>query len=161
MRRSVLCALLALAFCSVAHAQVVRPAPDFAISGVAKGTSLKSFRGQAVVLVVTQRSRGKEFRAMLNRLHDIYSEFSSEKVIFVAAIEDGGTEVPCDIPFVLASDPAQVAADYGVNGRFGVAVIGTDGNLDFITGQLVAAERVRDMVFNNFESQTASRKQPL
>jgi peroxiredoxin len=161
MMRPLLCAVLALAFCTAAHAQVVRPAPDFAISGVAQGTSLKSFRGQAVVLVVTQRSRGKEFRAMLSRLHDVYSEFSNEKVIFVAAIEDGGTEVPCDIPFLLASDPAQVAADYGVTGRFAVAVIGTDGNLDFITQRLVAAERVRDMVFDNYESQSASRKQPL
>jgi len=156
-----LVALLALAFCAAAHAQVVRPAPDFAIDGVAKGTSLKSFRGQAVVLIVTRRARDKEFRAMLTRLHDIYSEFSTEKVLFVAAIEDGGDQVPSDIPFVLAADPAQVAADYGVNGRIGIAVIGVDGNLDFITSRPVAAERVRDMVFNNYESQSASRKLPL
>jgi hypothetical protein len=140
---------------------VVRPAPDFAISGVAQGTSLKSFSGQPVVLVITQRSRQKEFRAMLDRLHDIYSEFSNEKVIFVAAIEDGGDQVPCDIPFLLASNPTQVAADYGVTGHFAIAVIGTDGNLDLITQHIVAAERIRDVVFNNYESQTASRKQPL
>ena len=98
---------------------------------------------------------------MLDRLHDIYSEFSNEKVIFVAAIEDGGDQVPCDIPFLLASNPTQVAADYGVTGHFAIAVIGTDGNLDLITQHIVAAERIRDVVFNNYESQTASRKQPL
>jgi hypothetical protein len=156
-----LCALLALIFCATAHAQVVRPAPNFGIDGFEKSTSLKSFRGQAVVLVVTSRARNKEFRAMVTRLNNIYSQFSTEKVIFVAAIEDGGDNVPCNIPFLLAANPTQVAADYGVSGRFAVAVIGTDGNLDFITNRPVAGERVRDMVFNNADSQTAARKQPL
>jgi peroxiredoxin len=160
--RRFLAGLMVLAFCAAAGAQtVVRPAPNFAIAGVAKDTSLKSFRGQAVVLVITRRARDKQFRTMLNHLRDVYSEFSTEKVIFVAALEDGGDQVPSNIPFVLAADPAQVAADYGVNGRFAIAVIGTDGNLDFITSRVVAGERIRDMVFNNYDSQTASRKQPL
>jgi hypothetical protein len=160
--RRFLVALLALTICAASDAQsVVRPAPNFAVAGVAKDTSLKSFRGQAVVLVIARRARDKQFRAMLSHLHDVYPEFSTAKVIFVAALEDGGTQVPSDIPFVLAADPTQVATDYGVNGRFAIAVIGTDGNLDFITSRLVAGERIRDMIFNNFDSQTASRKQPL
>jgi hypothetical protein len=157
-----LVALLAVAFCASAHAQtVVRPAPDFAIAGVAKGTSLKSFRGQAVVLVVTRRVRDKEFRATLSRLRDVYAQFTTEKVVFVAAIEEGDDTIPSNIPFVLAADPAQVAADYGVTSRFAIAVIGTDGNLDFITTRIVAGERIRDMVYNNYESQSAARKVPL
>jgi len=68
--------------------------------------------------------------------------------------------VPSDIPFVTATNPAQVAADYGVTGRFGIAVIGIDGNLDMITNKIIAAERVRDVIYNNFESQQATRKQP-
>ena len=77
---------------------------------------------------------------------------------------DPGVYIPAYIrryPFVLAADPAQVAADYGVTGRFAIAVIGTDGNLDFITTRIVAGERIRDMVYNNYESQSAARKIPL
>jgi hypothetical protein len=81
-------------------------------------------------------------------------------VVFVAAIENGPADVPSDIPFVIASNPAQVAADYGVTGRCAVAVIGIDGNLDFITTKLIAAERVKDVIFNNYEKQAAARKQP-
>jgi hypothetical protein len=152
------CAGLVLLLCAAANAAVVRPAPNFGVEGVRKGSSLRSFHGQTVVLLITRRARDKEFRAELDRLRKLYPQFSTEKVIFVAAIQEGPDEAPSDIPLVTASNPAQVAADYGVSGRFGIAVIGVDGNLDLITSRVIAAERVRDAVFNNFESQTASRK---
>jgi hypothetical protein len=155
-------AILALcaAICApvAAAADVVRPAPNFGIDGVAKGTSLRSFHGQSVVLVITKSARVKEFRRELARLKQMYSQFSNEKVIFVAAIENGPAEVRSDIPFVTAANPAQVAADYGVTDRFAIAVIGVDGNLDMITGKVINAARVRDIIFNNFESQQAARK---
>ena len=158
-------AALALALCGTAfahalRADVPRPAPNFGIDGVAKGSSLRSFRGQPVVLVIARRARDKEFREEVRRLRELYADFSNEKVVFVAATEDGAEAVPSDIPFVTAANPAQVAADYGVNGRFAIAVIGVDGNLDLITQKLVAPERIRDAIFNNFESQTSARKQP-
>jgi hypothetical protein len=156
--RRLICGVLMAGLCTAAQADVVRPAPDFGIDGVARGTSLLSFRGQAVVLIVTRSAREKSFREMVARLREIYAQFSNEKVIFVAAIENGPAEVQSDIPFITASDPGQVASDYGINGRFGIAVIGVDGNLDFITDRVVAAERVRDMVFDNSESQSAARK---
>ena len=94
-------AILALcaAICApvAAAADVVRPAPNFGIDGVAKGTSLRSFHGQSVVLVITKSARVKEFRRELARLKQMYSQFSNEKVIFVAAIENGPAEVRSDI----------------------------------------------------------------
>jgi hypothetical protein len=162
MKKIILIALavaLCAGFSGAVRADVPRPAPNFGIEGVAKGSSLRSFRGQAVVLVIARRARDKYFREEVRRLRALYPQFSTEKVIFVAAIEDGTDEVPSDIPFVTAVNPAQVAADYGASGRFAIAVIGVDGNLDLITQKLVAAERIRDAVFNNFQSQTGSRKQ--
>jgi hypothetical protein len=155
MKRLV-CAGLALAFCITAHANVVRPAPDFRLADV-QGANLHGYRGQTVVLLVTRSARDKYFRAEVERLKSLYAEFSNEKVLFVAAIENGPQEVRSDIPFVIAANPAQVAANYGVNGRFGIAVIGVDGNLDLITDRLIAPERVRDTVFNNYESQNLAR----
>jgi len=149
---------LGATICATAFGNVVRPAPDFGIEGVAKVSSLRSFRGQAVVLVVTRNVRDKEFRVEVERLRTLYAQFSTEKVLFVAAIENGPEDVPSDIPFVTAADPGQVAADYGLNGRFGIAVIGVDGNLDMVTSKVIAAERVKDVVFDNYESQAQARK---
>lgn len=155
---------LILSICVSAHAargaEMARPAPNFGIEGVAKSTSLKSFRGQAVVLIITKSARRREFRHELDRLKQMYSQFSNEKVIFVAAIENGPQEVRSNIPFIVASNPAQVAADYGVTGRFAIAVIGVDGNLDMITEKVINGSRVRDVIFNNFQSQQESRKGP-
>jgi len=153
-------AALAFSLCLTAHAMVVRPAPNFGLEGVARATSLRSFRGQAVVLVIARDARVKDFRRQVSRLKFMYPQFATEKVLFVAAIENGPSDVPSDIPFVTAANPAQVAADYGVSGRFAIAVIGVDGNLDMITGKVIPAERVRDVVFNNYESQAGARKQP-
>ena len=157
MKRLVHAALL-LSFCATLRGEVPRPAPNFAIEGVAIGGSLRGFRGQPVVLVIGRSARDKQFRAEVYRLRQLYGQFSNEKVIFVAAVETGPDQVPSDIPFVNAANPRQVAADYGVKGRFAIAVIGVDGNLDLITTRLIAPERVRDAVFNNFESQASSRK---
>jgi hypothetical protein len=156
--RGLVRAALAVSFCASMHGEMVRPAPNFGVDGVARGSSLRSFRGQAVVLVIGRSARDKEFRTEVGRLRQIYGQLSTEKVIFVAAVENGPQEVPSDIPFMTAENPQQVAADYGVRGRFAIAVIGVDGNLDFITSRLIAPERVRDVVFNNFESQAQARK---
>ncbi len=153
-------AVLILSLCAAARADVVRPAPGFNLDGVAKPMSLRGFRGQAVVLVIARTARDADFRNQVRRLRDAYSQLATEKVIFVAAIEQGPADVPSDIPFAIAANGAQVAADYGVTGRFAIAVIGVDGNLDLITNKVIAAERVRDIVFDNFESQQGSRKQP-
>lgn len=156
--RRLFAAVLLFSLCATAGAVVVRPAPNFEIEGT--GKSLRSFRGQPVVLVIAQSARRKEFRAQVALLKEMYPQFSTEKVIFVAAIESGPQEIRSDIPFVTAASPQQVAADYGVTGRFAIAVIGVDGNLDMITKRVIPAARVRDMVFNNFEIQAAGRKQP-
>lgn len=153
-------ATLILSLCATAQGMVVRPAPNFGLEGVEKNTSLRSFRGQTVVLLITRDTRVKEYRKMLMRLKGMFPQFATEKVVFVAAIENGPQDVRSDIPFVTAANPAQVAADYGVNGRFAIAVIGVDGNLDLITNRIIAAARVRDAIFNNYDSQQAARKQP-
>ena len=149
-------AIIALGLGAVAHAAVVRPAPNFGLQGTPQ--SLRSFKGQTVVLLIARDAREKHFRTLVYRLRKMYGQFATERVIFVAALEYGPQTVNSDIPFALAANPAQVAQDYGVHGTFGVAVIGVDGNLDLLTERLVAAERVRDMIFNNYEIQAAGRK---
>jgi hypothetical protein len=157
MRRIAAPMAVALALCAQAYAGTVRPAPNFALDG-AKTKTLRGFHGQPVVLVITASSRVKDFKKQVNRLKEMYGQLATEKVVFVAAIANGDAKVPSDIPFALAENPAQVAADYGVTGKFAIAVIGIDGNLDMITTKVINAERIRDVVYNNYETQTAERK---
>jgi hypothetical protein len=160
MIKSLVPSLVILSLCATALGEVVRPAPNFAIAGIRASSTLRSFRGQTVVLIITRSARDKYFRDELYRLKELYGQFANEKVIFVAAIETGPANINSDIPFVTAASPAQVASDYGVSGRFAIAVIGTDGNLDLITVRPINASRVKDMIFNNYDSQEAARKQP-
>ena len=163
-KRAISCVLAAMALCAATlHAagpvvDMPRVAPNFGIESAVKGGSLRSFRGQPVVLVIARNSRDKFFRRQVYRFKAMYGEFAVEKVLFVAAIQEGDQAVPSDIPFSLAQNPAQIAADYGVTARFAIAVIGVDGNLDMITTKVIPAERIRDVVFNNFQSQQQARK---
>lgn len=140
-----------------AHAAVVRPAPNFGIDGAAKATSLRSFHGQPVVIVFGRTARDRTFRKQLLRLQKEYSQFASEKVVFIAVIQNGPALAPSNIPFALAANPATVASDYDLTGPFGIAVIGKDGNVDLITPNLIPASRVRDAIFNSYENQVTAR----
>ncbi len=151
-------AALLLSLCAAARAEVVRPAPDFALAGMGRSASLRAFRGQPVVLVIARGARDGNLRKQLAWLRARYQEFATEKVVFVAALENGD-DVRSDIPFILAANPDQVAADYDAGRRFCIAVIGVDGNLDLITDKPIPASRVRDAIFNNFELQQSARKQ--
>jgi hypothetical protein len=154
-------AILFLAICATGHAAVVRPAPDFALEATPKRSTLQSFRGQPVVLVIASDAQVKLFRRQVRRLKEMYSHFANEKVLFVAAVVNGPAIVPSDVPFALAANPARVAADYGVTGGtggFAIAVIGVDGNLDMITAKIIPARRILDVIFNNSTTQEAERK---
>jgi len=157
--RTLFRAVLLLSLCASARAGVVRPAPNFELEGSARSGSLRGLRGQPVVLVFTRSARDGDFRKEVYWLKDMFQQFATEKVVFVAAILNGPQTVQSDIPFVIASNPAQVAQDYGVERKFAIAVIGVDGNLDLITYKVVPASRVRDAINNNFDFQQESRKQ--
>ncbi|MGA3170161.1 MAG: hypothetical protein ABSE62_04040 [Chthoniobacteraceae bacterium] len=152
-------AALLILLCASARAAVVRPAPDLGLEGAARPASLRGLRGQPVVVLIARSARDGDFRKEVYWLKAMFQQFASEKVVFVAAILNGPQMVRSDIPFVIASNPAQVAEEYGVDRRFAIAVIGVDGNLDLITYKVIPASRVRDAIFNNFEFQQESRKQ--
>ncbi|MDD5351251.1 MAG: redoxin domain-containing protein [Chthoniobacteraceae bacterium] len=145
-----------------APAGVVRPAPNFAWG---PGKTLQSWRGQPVVLLIAPSPRSKAFRKQAARIQASYQDFAARNTVFVAAFtEPDGTSIPysnrvaSNVPFVLAANGAQIAASYGFNGEITVAVIGKDGNLDLNSGKIVPASQIMDMIYNNFEQQTAERK---
>src|SRR5262245_14594853 len=142
--------IVLIAIITSAQAAVVRMAPDFTWPGAGnKARSLKSLRGQAVVLVIADSPRTGAFRKQLKWLKEIYGSF---------ACKQGEGPVHSDIPFVVANNGSSVAGAYGVNGNFGLVVIGRDGNVDYQTDEVRTGERVRDVVQNSFVVQAAARK---
>ena len=141
-----------------AFGEVVRLAPNFALEAAGKTTTLRSLSGKPVVLIVAKSAREGDVKAQVKKLKELYQEFASRQVIFIAAFQDGSRDIRTDIPFVLAKDGAKVAADYGVAAPFSLIVIGKDGNVDLQTAKVCPAARVRDVVINSYVVQSAARR---
>ena len=142
-----------------AHAVVVRTAPDFTFPAPGKKAgSLRSLRGQAVVLLIGDSARQRAFRRQVSYLEEIYQQFASRQVVFVAALRQNDSPVESDIPFVIANHGAAIAAAYQVEDDFQLVIIGKDGNVDYQTSKICTGQRVRDVIQNSFAVQAASRK---
>jgi hypothetical protein len=62
-----------------------------------------------------------------------------------------------DVPFVVLPDPLTVADSYRV-GDFGIALIGTDGNLDYATDRVIPGQKILDVVNNSYAAQVQARR---
>jgi hypothetical protein len=58
---------------------------------------------------------------------------------------------------VILPDPGSVADAYRV-GDFGIAVIGTDGNVDYATDRVITGQKVLDVVVNSYQAQIQARR---
>jgi peroxiredoxin len=154
-----LLAILALICALPLHAAVVRLTPDFNFPGVGKARSLRSLRGQAVVLLVARSPREGDFKKQLKYLREIYQQFASKEVVFVAALREGQGPIESNIPFAVATNGPAVADAYGVADDFNIVIIGRDGNIDYQTKKVLTSERVRDVIQNSFQIQSSARKQ--
>lgn len=158
MRRLLFLLAMFAAF-SGATAEVARWAPDFAwLRSGGKRATLKSLRGQPVVLVVAPTPRHGKFRKQARELQKTYQLLGNDKAVMVVAFTQEPGVIRSNIPFVLASDPAAVVASYGVAGEFAVFVIGRDGNLDEISDRVVPGQRVLDIINNSYVPQRDNRR---
>jgi peroxiredoxin len=145
--------LIIVAGLASAPAAVVRLAPDFTFPGIGNKKSLKSLRGQPVVLIITKSPKNGDFKTQAKYLREIYQQFASKQVVFVAAFTDQAGVIKSDIPFAVADNGAAVAGAYGVVDKFNVVIIGKDGNVDYQTRKVLPPERVRDVIQNSYAVQ--------
>jgi|SanBayMetagenome_1026888.scaffolds.fasta_scaffold00368_7 peroxiredoxin len=140
-------------------AEVVRGAPDFTwLTSGARGQSLKSLRGQPVVLIVAQSPSQRIFRSQVGQLQKVYQLLGNDKVVAVAAFTQQPGLIKSNIPFVLAANPAAIAAAYDVTGPFAVFIIGKDGNIDALSNRVLPGQRILDIINNSFVVQRDNRK---
>lgn len=152
--RPLLLILSLLAVFATAQAAVVRLAPDFAIPGAGKMKSLKSLRGQPVVLLIAKSPRTGAFKAQAKNLKEIYQQFASKQVVFIAAFTEDSGVIKSDIPFVVADNGPAVAGAFGVIDKFNIVIIGKDGNIDYQTHKVLPASRIRDVIQNSYAVQS-------
>jgi hypothetical protein len=142
-----------------AEAAVINLAPDFAFIGAGdKPRSLRSLRGQPVVLLIADSPKNHALKKQLKNIQGIYQELASKGTILVAALGQPEGPIPSNNPVVIASNGAGVAAAYGVQKGFHIAIIGRDGNLDYQTDKVLPPERIRDVIQNSFDVQNSARK---
>lgn len=138
---------------------LVRPAPDIAFAGVGGVKSLRSLRGQPVVVLVAKSPRDRAFRKQVKAIEDTYRELASRSTVFIAAFSESGDGVASNVPFVIASNGPAVAAAYGLVGDLALGIVGPDGNLDLATGEVTRGLRIREIILNNYAVQNAVRRE--
>lgn len=159
MKRLSLIAFFCVLALGVSPAVVVRPAPNIQwLDATGKLKGLAAFKGQPVVVIVARSPRDRSFRAQVGQLQKMYERLAANKVVFVAAFTQEQGLIRSNIPFVLAPDGPRVAYDLGTGEKFGVAFIGRDGNLDYVTNKILPVQRIYDVVGASFVTQEMLRR---
>lgn len=140
-------------------AAVVRPSPDIAwVNPSGKLETLKAFKGQPVVVLIAPSPRSWAFRAQVGQLIKMYERYAAAKAVFIAAFTQEQGVIRSNIPFVVAADGPKVAFEYQTGEKFGFAVIGRDGNLDYVTQRVIPAQRLFDIIGASFVPQESMRR---
>ena len=144
---------------SAPGANVVRPAPDVTWIGAGGRTSsIKTFRGQPVVILVAPSPDAGALRKEVGRIEDLYLQFSARKTVFLAAFTGTTGRVPSNIPFAIAANGAAVASAYGVPANeLSVIVVSPDGNVDMVSRKVEGAQRILDVINNSYQVQAGAR----
>ena len=154
-----ICGFLFFVLAATLSAVVVRPAPNVNwIDSAGRQKGLATFRGQPVVLVIAPTPRSRAFRSQLGQLKKMYERYAAEKVVFIAAFTQEAGRIPSNIPFLFAADGPRAGFDYGGTEGFLIALIGKDGNLDYVTDKVLPAQRVFDVIGNSFVIQRNLRR---
>lgn len=153
-----LCLLLALAAPATLHAEAVRPAPAFQwIDSTGKAKNSRDLRGQPLVVLVADSPNHRLFRAQVGQLQKTYERFAAAGLCIAAFSREPGT-IRSNIPFLTVPDGAATAAAFDTPQGFSIAIIGEDGNLDYIGNRVVPAQRIYDIIGNSYARQKQLRR---
>lgn len=160
MKKLLFLATAAMALCiGGAGSAVVRPAPNISwVDYTGKLKGLGAFKGQPIVVIVAPSPLDRSFRAQVGQLQKMYERYAAAKVVFVAAFTQEPGRIKSNIPFAIAGDGPRVAFDYQTGEKFGIAIVGRDGNLDYVTGKVLPAQRIFDVINNSFVPQESLRR---
>jgi peroxiredoxin len=148
-------------------ASVVRPAPNLSLATPSGTKTLAQLRGQPVVLLLGDSASRSRVKDQSKLLEASYSKLAARKVLFLAAFTNASDQqVQSNIPFALVQQPeatlnayTQLAQQSDKSAKTpAIAVIGPDGNVDYIGEKVLSGERIREIILNNHYLQTQSRR---
>ena len=143
-----------------ALAEVVRPAPDLAwIDSTGAKKPLAALRGKPVVVLIADSPRQRAFRAQVGQLQKIYERFAAQGLVCIAAFSGEQGVIRSNIPFLTVSDGPTVASSFDTPSGFAIAILGEDGNLDYIGNRVVPAQRIYDIIDNSYARQKQLRRE--
>jgi hypothetical protein len=157
--RLLLALLSALLLTTPLHADVVRPAPDFSwIDSTGKSKPAKELRGRPLIVIIAESPRQWAFRSQVGQLQKIYQRFAADGLVCVAAFSQEPGVIRSNIPFLTVPDGPTAAAAFDTAQGFSISIIGMDGNLDYVSNRVVAAQRIHDIIDNSFAKQKLLRR---
>lgn len=141
-------------------AEVVRPAPEVAFPPhEGRPQTLRSFRGKPVVLLLAKSPKDGAFREQLKQLEESLDRLAIRSTVFAAAFQsDDISRLNTSIPLVVLPKGAEACAAFQLRGKFAIALIGPDGNLDYQTDKVLNINRILEVMQNSFALQYRSRK---
>jgi hypothetical protein len=156
-------AALLLALILLAHpaiAEVVRQTPDLAwVDSTGAKKSLVSLRGKPIVVLIAKSPRQWAFRSQVGQLQKIYERFAAQGLVCIVAFSEEQGVIRSNIPFLHVPNGVAAAAAYDAPPKgFAIAIIGEDGNLDYISNRVVPAQRIYDIVDNSYVRQMQLRR---
>jgi hypothetical protein len=153
------CFVLLVILTTTLSAIVVRQAPNISwLDSAGRQRALSALRGQPVIVLIAPSPRNRAFRSQLGQLRKMFERYAAHKTVFIAAFTQEGGVIRSNIPFMVAADGPRVGFEYESSEGFGIAFIGRDGNLDYVTDSVVPAHRVYDLINNSFISQRNMRR---
>ena len=151
--------LLALAASATLRAEAVRPAPAFLwVDSTGKAKNSRDLRGQPLVVLVADSPQNRLFRAQAGQLQKTYERFAAAGLLCIAAFSREPGTIRSNIPFLTVPDGAATATAFDTPQGFSIAIIGEDGNLDYIGNRVVPAQRIHDIIGNSYARQKQLRK---
>ncbi len=156
---SLLLALMLLS-AGLSFAEVVRPVPPIAFPPVdGQARSLKSFAGQPVILLLADSAKRGDFRTQLKEMQKSFDRLAIRKTVVAAAFKNPEPgDIHSDIPVITLPEGARVCEALKLKGKFSIALIGPDGNLDYITDKILNINRILEVMQNSYEMQKAAHR---
>jgi len=159
MKHRLLIAVCCLLAPGLLPARVVNPTPNIPwVDSSGKMMGLGAFKGQPVIVIVAPSPQDRAFRVQIGQVQKMYERYAAQKVIFMVAFTQEQGLIRSNVPFVLAADGPRTAFDLRTGEKFGIAFIGRDGNLDYVTNKVIPALRMKDIIGASFVTQEKLRR---
>lgn len=156
--------LTTLMLCAVSGlpvgAEVVRPAPQVEFpSATGKPLTSKSFLGQPLIILLADSPSRGAFKEQLKEMQKSYDRLAVRKTVVAAAFLKGDSaEIRSDIPVVVLPNGERACSAFHLKGKFSIALIGPDGNLDYQTDKVLNINRILEVMQNSYEIQKSTHR---